>query len=243
MSAKSSNVNGVESLEGRRMFSTTFEFGAVDVQGTDAADQITLSETVRLTMTPSGLQSERILRVTEATGNFTRTTDVPLNSVRFIHIEAGEGDDVITNLTSRGARVFGQGGNDSITGGGGQDYLYGDTTFIDGFGYVDFNPGRDVIQGGGGGDYIEGNAGDDELRGGLGDDTIVGGAGIDRMFGEHGNDTIRAKDGTGFETVDGGEGTDTAEIDDFLRRITSGPLAGASMRIRDNVFGVESITN
>jgi Ca2+-binding RTX toxin-like protein len=241
MSAKS--LNGLESLEVRRMFNTGFDFGVLEVQGTDAADQITLNETLHITQTSSGFyRTDHFVRVTETTGQTTRTTEVPLNEVRFIYIEAHDGNDTITNQTDLGASVFGQGGNDTITGGGGRDYLYGDATFIDGFGYVDFNPGGDLIRGGGGDDYIEGNAGDDTLYGGASNDTIVGGAGVDEMYGETGNDTLRAKDGNGFETVDGGEGNDTAEIDDFLKRITTGPLAGLSFRIRDNVFGVETIT-
>jgi hypothetical protein len=40
--------------------------------------------------------------------------------------------------------------------------------------------------------------------------------------------------------VDGGDGTDTAQADDLLLLINSGKLAGASMRVRDSLFSVET---
>ena len=235
--------NALESLEGRRLMSTTFEFGTLEVRGTDGADQITLNETFRLTPTSSGIwRTDRFIRVTETTAQGTRVTEVPRNDVRYVYIEGRGGNDTITNNTSLGAFIHGGGGGDTITGGGARDYIYGDAVFVNEIGYVDFDPGADLIQGGGGDDYVEGNAGDDSLYGGAGGDTIVGNAGVDRMYGETGNDSIFAKDGNGFETVDGGEGTDSATTDDFLKPITSGPLAGASIRIRDSVFSVEAIT-
>ena len=77
-------------------------------------------------------------------------------------------------------------GNDTISGLGGSDTLYGGSS-------------NDVIDGGAEGDFLYGEFGDDTLLGGDGDDYLSGGAGDDTLY-----------DGPGNDTLDGGAGTDTA---------------------------------
>jgi Ca2+-binding RTX toxin-like protein len=233
MHTTSSHVGIFEPLENRRMFSTSFYSGMLFVNGTESADQITVQDTYRSVNINGRFYLDRYLRVTETTGTSTQSREFRAADVSFISINGFGGNDTI----SAGA------GHDTVNGGSGRDYVYGDMSNLGEVGIAQLGtPGNDVINGNGGGDYLYGNDGGDVLRGGAGDDVLQGDAGMDSMFGEAGNDTIFAKDGTGYETVDGGDGTDTAEIDDFLRRITSGPLAGGSIRIRDNVFSVEAVT-
>ena len=71
---------------------------------------------------------------------------------------------------SNGDSLYGEGGNDNLTGNSGNDSLYG----------------------GSGNDYLYGNDGDDTLDGGTGNDWLYGGNGNDTyIFGKgYGNDTI-----------------------------------------------------
>jgi len=80
--------------------------------------------------------------------------------------------------------TFGSQQDDSVSGLGGVDHIYGGL-------------GNDSIQGGGGNDYIEGNGGEDLLlAGGQGDDEIRGGAGNDREIrGDDGSDKLYGEAG------------------------------------------------
>ncbi|WP_417525599.1 CHRD domain-containing protein [Marinovum sp.] len=75
-------------------------------------------------------------------------------------------DDLIRGPGGEGARIYGEGGNDTLIGGPGQDYLFG-------------GPGHDRLHGEAGDDILLGDEGDDIVEGGLGDDTIFAGAGFD----------------------------------------------------------------
>ena len=158
------------------------------------------------------------------------------------------GDDWLigTNLASGGAREWLVGdaweinlsfatagsaatfGKDTIHGLGGDDYIVGDVTEMNGVYTV--NAGNDTIDGGAGNDTIMGdfgnvtaakmNFGNDLIHGGDGDDTIYGdywtapitgysnnySGGNDTIYGGAGNDTIHA--GVGIDYVDGGLGDD-----------------------------------
>ncbi len=88
------------------------------------------------------------------------------------------------------ALLFGGAGNDVLTGGSGADQLFGQAD-------------NDVLNGKGGADLLFGGAGNDVLTGGDGDDQMFGEAGDDRMIWNPGDDT---------DLVEGGSGTDTAEV-------------------------------
>src|SRR5262245_48380757 len=104
------------------------------------------------------------------------------------------GDDTITLDESNGAlpaaQLFGGAGNDTLTGGSGGDMLFGQT-------------GNDTLLGKGGNDF---------LFGGAGNDTLTGGDGDDQMFGEAGNDRMIWNPGDDSDLMEGGDGTDTAEV-------------------------------
>jgi Ca2+-binding RTX toxin-like protein len=222
-----------EQLESRRMCSVSQVGGTVLIEGTNSADQIAVSETIRL----SGFSFERFLKISETTGPNTRTTFIRASTVSRLQVNALSGNDTIGVNTSKGATVFAGAGLDTVAGGAGNDNIFGDlnaspsTTPV-----ISGAPGSDVLSGGGGHDLIDGNAGDDVLHGNAGDDTVVGGSGIDKMFGDLGNDFIRAHDNNGGELVDGGDGFDRAEVDDLFIIIN-----GQFVSIRDIVTNVENV--
>lgn len=116
-----------------------------------------------------------------------------------------DGDDAVIDLSDHGGgsirlegvskddlsadnfqfSMSGTADDDTMTGGGNEDYISGYT-------------GDDTLSGGGGNDYIEG---------GSGDDTIYGGAGLDRIYGGAGEDTLEG--GEGDDELHGGEDADT----------------------------------
>lgn len=90
--------------------------------------------------------------------------------------------------------LFGEDGNDNLTGG----------------------PGFDRIDGGAGNDHLIGGSGNDQVTGGPGDDSFTGDfGGTDTLLGEAGNDRFRAvnlvSDPFSPDRFDGGTGTDAAD--------------------------------
>src|SRR4051812_39871477 len=107
----------------------------------------------------------------------------------------GQGGNDILNLNEASgalpaASLFGGDGNDTMTGGSGNDMLFG-------------QDGNDTLLGKGGNDFLFGGTGNDTLTGGDGDDQIFGEAGNDRMIWNPGDDN---------DLFEGGAGDDTAEV-------------------------------
>lgn len=111
----------------------------------------------------------------------------------------------------KGVTLFGEGGNDAITGTSADDVLDGgdDNDRLVG------NAGNDVVYGGNGEDYLAGGAGNDVLDGGAaadqaygedGNDVITGGAGDDQLWGDKYNQDENAEGGD--DHILGGEGKD-----------------------------------
>jgi Ca2+-binding RTX toxin-like protein len=94
---------------------------------------------------------------------------------------------------SRPALIFGEDGNDRLTGGGGWDELHGGV-------------GNDTLNGGGGNDYLYGEEGNDSLSGGAGNDVLLGGDGRDSLGGSSGRDLLIG--GLGVDSLNGGAGDD-----------------------------------
>ncbi len=88
------------------------------------------------------------------------------------------------------AILFGGAGNDTLTGGSGADMIFGQA-------------GNDTLLGLGGADL---------LFGGADNDILTGGAGNDMVFGESGNDRMVWNPGDGTDLDEGGDDTDTVEV-------------------------------
>jgi Ca2+-binding RTX toxin-like protein len=150
------------------------------------------------------------------------------------------GDDVLTvpegDTNTVSYTIFGIGGSDTLTGGGGDDKIYagiGGNSLLDGgigddnlFG----NLGDDTLNGGGGNDLLSGSLGNDLLNGNSGDDTLLGSLGDDILSGGGGDDTISASVGddlvfgnVGNDTLDGGQGSDIIFGGDGDDILTGGP--------------------
>ncbi len=111
----------------------------------------------------------------------------------------GDGDlDVTSSHGFQGAWLFGVGGGDVLTLAGGGDA-----------GAPFAFPSQ-----------MDGGNGKDRLTGGTADDQITGGNGRDSLAGGLGNDTLMANDGLA-DGVDGGDGDDTAYVDDALDTVTN----------------------
>ena len=116
-----------------------------------------------------------------------------------VSLRSGKGGDPVTGehdmiLGVRG--VIGGAGNDSITGDGHANKLYGrwGKDLIRGWGgadYISGDDGSDVVGGGSGRDYIRGGGGNDELWSldGL-KDRVIGDSGTDRAHRDYGLDVV-----------------------------------------------------
>lgn len=94
-------------------------------------------------------------------------------------------------------------GFENVTGGSGNDELYGDNNANVLIG----NGGDDKLVGRDGNDSLQGGLGNDVLIGGVGDDHLIGSDGTDQLLGNAGNDVLDA--GSGDDVAQGGAGNDT----------------------------------
>jgi Ca2+-binding RTX toxin-like protein len=115
------------------------------------------------------------------------------------------GDDTITG--SRGScALYGGDGNDTLIGGNlyyldnGHSYLYGGN-------------GNDTLYAGGNGDVLDGGNGNDILHGSAGGDTLNGGNGNDILDGG-------GFSNTGQDVLTGGAGKDTFILHDLFQQLT-----------------------
>ena len=204
--------------------------GVLTVQGTGAADAITLTN-----VAATGGQPAKI-RVVAAGLNATFTA----SAVKSVAVNAGGGDDVVnTSAVNKPTVLNGGTGNDRLTSGPAADALNG-------------GDGNDVLDGGTGADFLSGGAGQDtatyasrtagvtvsldnvandgapgekddvrsdveNLTGGSGDDTFTGDKDSNTLIGNGGNDKLFGGDGA--DVLDGGTGADQLygqNGDDFL---------------------------
>jgi len=129
-------------------------------------------------------------------------------TAEIIEADGNDGDDIISGAGGLGTgTVFtadlddieGDAGNDTLTGGSGDDTLEG-------------KDGNDIIDGGAGDDFdLDGDAGNDVMSGGSGDDDLDGGVGDDILNGNDGIDDLDGDDGK--DTLDGGSGADFLDGD------------------------------
>jgi|GEM_PF-1269640 len=149
------------------------------------------------------------------------------------------GDDSITGSAFHDFGLVGYGGNDTISGGAGDDWLVGGSgiqqdplhpqihipvdPLHDGSNVLRGGDGNDAIWGGAGFDDINGNQGNDEALGYGGDDWVLGGQGDDILMGDtgqnaasNGMDKVLARYGDngasdGADFLQGNLGNDTCD--------------------------------
>jgi Ca2+-binding RTX toxin-like protein len=233
---------------------------------------------IEVNLTPSGDDSVSGNTVTAGGSATAPTSDQgsvlveipgPVARVEIIYENAGTGGQLLyvsdvhfQAVPQDDDQVFGEGGNDTISGGFGDDLLDGggNNDSIDGGeGYdtlvggggrdtLDGGAGNDTLQGDGGRDSLVGGEGDDLLQGGSGFDTLIGGEGADTLEGGNGNDVIIA---SGGDVVSGGEGgTDTGDelIVDDVASVTFDPLDSENGTVTFNdgstltFTGIEQLT-
>lgn len=159
----------------------------------------------------------------------------PLQPTGKIVVHGGDGQDNInaSNLTLP-VELFGQGGDDYISGAAGNDLLVGgagndringaagdNIIWGDNIGEQDLVAGgndtlsalggNDVFYGGGGNDSVSAGAGNDYAYGGEGNDSLQGSEGDDRLYGGNGSDLLGG--GTGNDLLSGGGGNDSLYAD------------------------------
>ena len=132
-----------------------------------------------------------------------------------------DGNDTLTGGEGQDT-FYGRGGDDLIRGGKNRDFLSGD----EGDDVISGGDGNDQISGGEGDDVLNGGQGDDDISGDEGDDNISGNEGDDDIFGDEGDDLLSGEDGNDFlsgdegeDTISGGAGDDLlwgGDEDDFL---------------------------
>ncbi|MBC7782853.1 MAG: hypothetical protein H7144_03355 [Burkholderiales bacterium] len=137
-------------------------------------------------------------------------------------VKAGAGNDTVVNATAAPAYLEGSDGKDNLTGGPGNDSIYGDGSND----YLDGGAGNDQIVGSGGADVIKGGNGNDRIYGGAGIDNIDAGAGNDRLYGGDGADSLYGNKGNdilagdaGADYLHGGAHSDTADTDNLDTRV------------------------
>jgi len=132
------------------------------------------------------------------------------------------GDD-IENLigSNQDDTLVGDEGSNVISGGGGNDLIFGWDIYAKDKAAAEANDvndtlnggaGVDSLYGGNGADSITGDAGNDILEGGDGGDSLWGGADVDTVRGGLGNDVIQVvKDDAKYDDMKGGDGVDTLD--------------------------------
>ena len=111
-------------------------------------------------------------------------------------------DSAVNSLVSPPPAPGAAGGDDSLSGGAGNDTIasgYGNDTLSGGTGNDDLRgeQGNDSLNAGDGNDTLRGEQGDDHLDAGAGNDVLNGGAGNDTGYGGSGDDYISDSDEPG----------------------------------------------
>jgi Ca2+-binding RTX toxin-like protein len=128
-------------------------------------------------------------------------------------------NDNLSYAGSTASDFEGRGGADYISGGSGNDVMYGDykagENLLDGGDKMYGNGGNDTMYGGGGNDTMYGGSGADYLNGGSGNDSLFGGDNNDDLWGGSGNDSLdggnhddELRGGSGSDVLIGGSGQD-----------------------------------
>ncbi len=146
-----------------------------------------------------GSSSSNSISISRDAGGNLLSNSVPIAgatvaNTALIRVFGQGGDDTITLNEANGvlpaAMLYGGTGNDTITAGAGSDFIFGCS----------------------GNDVLLGKGGFDSLFGGSENDTLTGGDAGDNGFGEAGNDRMVWNPGDDTDLNEGGPGIDTVEV-------------------------------
>jgi Ca2+-binding RTX toxin-like protein len=132
----------------------------------------------------------------------------PNGSITLFQVRLADGNDEAVIQPAIASRMFGGLGDDTLTGGGGDDRVegeVGDDTLAGGAGDDEVN-GEGLLTSTTGSNDMDGGPGDDTLNGGEGQDDVQGGSGEDSLFGFGGVDDLDG--GEDGDEVTGGDGND-----------------------------------
>ncbi len=173
------------------------------MQGTEHNDHIVVGytpalsgKTLNIQVTVEDLSTGAILKKTFNLGDVSKVV-----------VHGYDGDDVIENKTSKPSEMYGDFGNDTLSGGSGADKLYAASS-----------PGgpetgtTNTLNGNGGNDFLYGSEKDDSLHGGAGADYLYGYQGNDELWGDDGEDLLYGNytsgGADGRNIIHGGAGID-----------------------------------
>jgi Ca2+-binding RTX toxin-like protein len=150
--------------------------------------------------------------VTNATFNFANVKNIEVIE----GIATWNGNDNISASGNRSHNIATRDGNDTVTGGGGDDGIVAGK----GEDLVSGGAGNDQIYGGAGFDTLSGDTGADNIQGNNGGDVLNGGEGSDNLYGDslypdngyredyYDGSSDYAGDFAGDDTLNGGAGSD-----------------------------------
>lgn len=176
-------MNLIQTLESRRMYSSSVKNGVLTLDGTAGNDNYYVSYQL----------AGKFVTVNE-NGVIARYA---ASSVKSIVANLKDSNDycyIGENIGKINAKIDGGAGSDIIAGGAGND------TIVTG-------AGNDILNGGSGNDALDGGADNDQVSGGFDNDTLLAGAGADILAGGAGNDLMDG--GLGADRINGDLGIDT----------------------------------
>ena len=175
-------VLGATTASAQAAVTASFSAGVLTVNGDALNNNITVSRNAAGQILVNG----GAVAVLGGTATVANTTPIQVFGL--------DGNDTITLSEVNGAlpkaNLFGGAGNDVLTGGSGNDQLFGQ----------------------GGNDTLLGKGGFDLLFGGNDNDTLTGGDADDQAFGQGGDDRMIWNPGDDTDLNEGGDGTDTVEV-------------------------------
>lgn len=197
----------IDSLESRRLLSSSVIRNILTVVTGNGHDRVTIDMLVpgtRVKVTENGqvktFDADALLGIRVRTNSGNDVVTLNANGLAWgirSTVQGGLGNDAIRANVPRGARLYGEAGNDAIVGGTGRDYLSG-------------GDGNDDLRGRSSHDTIWGDRGDDLVMGEGGNDYLVGNSGVDRILGGEHDDILRGypddaemSGGTGFDDMGG----------------------------------------
>ena len=205
----------LEKLEDRKVMTVNSLYlagGTLSVGCDDAKDNIQIYQVA---------QSGVIVRSISPTG---AVTDLPVpTGVNRLIIQTRGGDDVLVNNTIFPSTIYGGLGNDSLSGGGSYDTVFGED-------------GADTLYGGAGNDVLYGGNGNDYIFAQDGNDILYGNAGTDTLWGQNGDDFLDA--GSAVEFANGGDGND---FNAFVTAVNGASFNDISQGNSNNCFILSSM--